>query len=60
MPRACYEASGAGYVLQRTLSADGFHCEVIAPSLIPSRPATTARPTAWTPSTWPDSSAAAT
>lgn len=38
VPRACYEASGAGYVLQRTLSADGFHCEVIAPSLIPSRP----------------------
>jgi hypothetical protein len=25
-------------VLQRTLSDDGFHCEVIAPSLIPSRP----------------------
>ncbi|MBM4130731.1 IS110 family transposase [bacterium] len=38
VPRACYEASGAGYVLQRTLSDDGFHCEVIAPSLIPSRP----------------------
>jgi transposase len=38
VPRACYEASGAGYVLQRVLSGDGFHCEVIAPSLIPSRP----------------------
>jgi transposase len=38
IPRACYEASGAGYVLQRTLSDDGFHCEVIAPSLIPSKP----------------------
>lgn len=37
-PRSCYEASGAGYVLQRTLSADGFHCEVIAPSLIPRCP----------------------
>ena len=37
-PRACYEASGAGFVLQRTLERDGFHCEVIAPSLIPSRP----------------------
>ena len=37
-PRACYEASGAGYVLQRTLEHDGFHCEVIAPSLIPSLP----------------------
>ncbi len=38
MPRGCYEASGAGYVLQRTLDHDGFHCEVIAPSLIPSLP----------------------
>jgi len=38
VPRACYEASGAGYVLQRTLDLDGFHCEVIAPSLIPSLP----------------------
>jgi transposase len=36
--RACYEASGAGYVLQRRLEADGFHCEVIAPSLIPRKP----------------------
>ena len=38
VPRACYEASGAGYVLQRTLDHDGFHCDVIAPSLIPSLP----------------------
>jgi len=38
VPRACYEASGAGFVLQRALDHDGFHCEVIAPSLIPSRP----------------------
>lgn len=36
--RACYEASGAGFVLQRVLTRDGFHCEVIAPSLIPRRP----------------------
>jgi transposase len=36
--RACYEASGAGFVLQRVLSQDGFHCEVIAPSLIPRKP----------------------
>ena len=36
--RACYEASGAGFVLQRVLSRDGFHCEVVAPSLIPRRP----------------------
>ncbi len=37
-PRSCYEASGAGYVLQRALGRDGFHCEVIAPSLIPRKP----------------------
>jgi len=37
-PRACYEASGAGFVLQRALTKDGFHCEVIAPSLIPRKP----------------------
>jgi transposase len=37
-PRSCYEASGAGYVLQRSLGRDGFHCEVIAPSLIPRKP----------------------
>ena len=36
--RACYEASGAGYVLQRQFSAWGIHCDVIAPSLIPTRP----------------------
>jgi transposase len=36
--RACYEASGAGFVLQRVLAHDGFHCEVIAPSLIPRKP----------------------
>lgn len=38
VPRSCYEASGAGYVLQRALDNDGFHCEVIAPSLIPRKP----------------------
>jgi transposase len=36
--RACYEASGAGFVLHRVLSNDGFHCDVIAPSLIPRKP----------------------
>jgi transposase len=36
--RSCYEASGAGFVLQRVLTADGFPCEVIAPSLIPRKP----------------------
>lgn len=36
--RACYEASGAGYVLHRALREWGYQCEVIAPSLIPKRP----------------------
>jgi len=36
--RACYEASGAGYVLHRAMRAWGYACEVIAPSLIPKRP----------------------
>ena len=38
MVRACYEASGSGYVLQRVLSEDGFFCEVVAPSMIPRMP----------------------
>ena len=36
--RACYEASGAGYVLQRAMKEWGCHCDVIAPSLIPIKP----------------------
>ena len=37
--RACYEASGAGYVLHRALREwGGYGCDVIAPSLIPKRP----------------------
>jgi transposase len=36
--RACYEASGAGDVLHRALTAWGYACDVIAPSLIPKRP----------------------
>lgn len=36
--RACYEASGAGYVLQRQMRAWGHSCEVVAPSLVPKRP----------------------
>ena len=32
--RACYEASGAGYVLHRALTDWGNTCDVIAPSLI--------------------------
>lgn len=35
--RACYEASGAGYVLHRARHEWSVACEVIAPSLIPKR-----------------------
>ena len=36
--RACYEASSAGYVLPRAMTERGYHCDVIAPSLIPVKP----------------------
>lgn len=36
--RACYEASGAGYALQRQLADWEVGCEIIAPSLTPQRP----------------------
>jgi transposase len=36
--RGCYEASGAGYVLQRQMTDWGYACDVVAPSLIPVRP----------------------
>jgi transposase len=34
----CYEASGAGFVLHRAVTAWGHPCAVIAPSLIPTKP----------------------
>ncbi|MGG4106404.1 IS110 family transposase [Paenibacillus lautus] len=34
----CYEAGPTGYPLVRLLIAHGYHCIVIAPSLMPSRP----------------------
>ena len=36
--RACYEASGAGYALQRQMVRWGHACEIVAPSLTPKRP----------------------
>ncbi|MGE0555221.1 MAG: transposase [Gemmatimonadales bacterium] len=36
--QVCYEASGAGFVLQRALTSWGHACTVIAPSLIPTKP----------------------
>lgn len=36
--RACYEASSAGFRLQRLITEWGMTCQVIAPSLIPKKP----------------------
>jgi len=36
--KACYEASCNGYTFQRKMENWGFHCDVIAPSLIPKKP----------------------
>lgn len=36
--RLVYEASSAGFVLHRAVRAWGYHCDVIAPSLIPTKP----------------------
>ncbi len=36
--RVCYEAGPTGYELARLLSGMGVHCDVIAPSLIPTAP----------------------
>lgn len=36
--RLCYEAGNAGYTIQRWLTEAGYHCEVIAPSLVPKAP----------------------
>jgi transposase len=38
MVKSCYEASAVGFVVHRVLERDGFSCEVIAPSLIPTKP----------------------
>jgi transposase len=35
--RICYEASSSGYAFQRKVTSWGYHCDVIAPSLIPKK-----------------------
>lgn len=35
--KACYEASFSGYSFKRKMDAWGYHCDVIAPSLIPKK-----------------------
>ena len=37
----CYEAGPCGYGVYRQLSAAGEHCQVVAPSLIPKKAAST-------------------
>ena len=34
--KLCYEASYIGYTLQRDLAEKGYHCDVVAPTSIPS------------------------
>jgi transposase len=36
--RFCYEAGPCGYGIQRQLTAAGYECVVVAPSLIPRKP----------------------
>jgi transposase len=36
--RFCYEAGPCGYGIQRQLTAAGYECGVVAPSLIPRKP----------------------
>src|SRR6266436_2831945 len=36
--RACYEAGPCGYVLYWQLTEMGVHCEVVAPTLVPTKP----------------------
>src|SRR5881296_4104216 len=36
--RACYEAGPCGYVLYWQLTKLGVHCDVVAPTLVPSKP----------------------
>ena len=41
--RCCYEAGPCGFELQRALTQQAIACDVIAPALIPRRPATGSR-----------------
>src|SRR5437867_2534904 len=40
--RACYEAGPCGYVLYWQLTKLGVHCDVVAPTLVPTKPWTQA------------------
>lgn len=36
--KLCYEASSSGYSFQRKVRSWGYHCDVIAPAVIPKKP----------------------
>src|SRR5208282_5411277 len=55
MLRFCYEAGPCGYGIQRQLSARGHECVVVAPSLIPERPADAAGWARWSARWYPGS-----
>ena len=50
--RCCYEAGPCGFELQRALTAAAMPCDVIAPALIPRRPAIGSRPIGATRASW--------
>jgi transposase len=50
--RVCYEAGPTGYALYWQLTAMGIACEVIAPSLAPSKPGDRVKTVAATRSGW--------
>jgi len=50
--RCWYEAGPTGFGLQRHLAERGIDCQVVAPGLVPQRPAIGSRPTAVTRASW--------
>jgi len=42
--RFVYEAGPCGYEIYRHLRANGFHCDVVAPSMVPSAVGIASRP----------------
>jgi hypothetical protein len=50
--RICYKAGPTGYELAQLLAGMGVHCEVIAPSLIPTTPVIGPRPTSEIAAGW--------
>jgi hypothetical protein len=51
--QCCYEAGPCGFELQRALTSHGVGCAVIAPALIPRRPAIGSRPIGGMRASWP-------